>query len=66
MERGSFRKTGDPRFSLQLPAGTAFNYGVDYPDTRFDYGQVAQFATTEQCSGPLGPTYCDTVINPGI
>ena len=46
--------------------GTAFNYGVDYPDTRFDYGQAAQFATTEQCSGPLGPTYCDTVINPGI
>jgi hypothetical protein len=46
--------------------GTAFNYGVDYPNTRFDYGQTAQFATTEQCSGPLGPTYCDTVINPGI
>lgn len=46
--------------------GTAFNYGVDYQNTKFDYGQVAQFATTEQCSGPLGPTYCDTVINPGI
>ncbi|HEU5382330.1 MAG TPA: hypothetical protein VFV38_43505 [Ktedonobacteraceae bacterium] len=46
--------------------GTAFNYGVDYPDTRFDYGQAAQFAPTEQCSGPLGPTYCDTVIHPSI
>lgn len=46
--------------------GTAFNYGIDYPDTQFDYGQAAQFAPTEQCSGPLGSTYCDTVIHPGI
>jgi hypothetical protein len=33
--------------------GIAFNYGVDYQNTKFDYGQAAQFATTEQCSGPL-------------
>lgn len=42
------------------------SYGADYPGTKFDYGQAAQFATTMQCGGPFGPdsTYCDTVISP--
>lgn len=45
---------------------TAFNYGVDYPNTVDDYGQVAQFATTLRCGGPYGvnSTYCATVIRP--
>ena len=45
---------------------SAFTYGADYPGTKFDYGQAAQFATTMQCGGPFGPgsTYCDTVISP--
>ena len=45
---------------------SAFTYGTDYPGTQFDYGQAAQFATTQQCGGPFGPdsTYCDTAISP--
>jgi hypothetical protein len=45
---------------------SAFNYGANYPGTKFDYGQAGQFATTMQCGGPFGPdsTYCDTVLNP--
>ena len=45
---------------------SAFTYGADYPGTKFDYGQAAQFATTMQRGGPFGPgsTYCDTVISP--
>jgi hypothetical protein len=44
----------------------AFTHGADYPGTRFDYGQAAQFATAQQCGGPFGPdsTYCDTVLTP--
>jgi hypothetical protein len=42
------------------------SYGADYPGTKFDYGQAAQFATTTQCGGPFGPdsTYCDTILKP--
>jgi hypothetical protein len=45
---------------------SAFTYGVDYPGTKFDYGQGGQFATATQCGGPFGAntTYCDTLINP--
>ena len=47
-------------------ADHGFTYGADYPQTQFDYGQAAQFATTMQRGGPFGPgsTYCDTVISP--
>jgi hypothetical protein len=47
-------------------ADSAFSYGADYPGTKFDYGQAAQFATATQCGGPFGPnsTYCDTVLAP--
>jgi hypothetical protein len=42
----------------------SFSYGVDYPTTAKDFGQVDQFATQRQCGGPFGPnsTYCETVI----
>lgn len=54
-----------PWFTFNASA-SAFTYGVDYPGTEFDYGQGAQFATTQQCGGPSGTdsTYCDTVIKP--
>jgi len=44
---------------------TGFHYGVDYLDTRKDFGQGSQFATTMQCGGPFGPdsTYCMTVLH---
>ncbi len=47
-------------------AANAITYGADYPGTQFDYGQAAQFATTQQCGGPFGAdtTYCDTVLSP--
>jgi hypothetical protein len=47
-------------------ASSALTYGADYPGTKFDYGQAAQFATTTQCGGPFGPdsTYCDTILKP--
>jgi hypothetical protein len=43
----------------------SFSYGVDYPTTANDYGQADQFAQTEQCGGPFGPssTYCDTIVH---
>ncbi|PYP92131.1 MAG: hypothetical protein DMG65_04835 [Candidatus Angelobacter sp. Gp1-AA117] len=50
-----------PWFTL----GTSgFHYGVDYPDTRKDFGQANQFATTEQCGGPSGAntTFCSTIL----
>jgi hypothetical protein len=54
-----------PWFAFNGDTG-AFTYGGDYPGTKFDYGQAAQFATTPQCGGPFGPdsTYCDTVLRP--
>lgn len=47
-------------------ADSAFTYGIDYPGTKFDYGQASQFATAPDCGGPFGPdtTYCDTVLKP--
>jgi hypothetical protein len=43
---------------------TGFHYGVDFPGTLNDFGQVNQFQTTLQCGGPFGPdsTYCATQI----
>ena len=45
-------------------ADKSFTYGVDYPTTARDFGQVNQFAQQPTCGGPFGPdsTYCDTVI----
>jgi hypothetical protein len=47
-------------------SSSAFTYGVDYPGTKFDYGQAGQFTTTPRCGGPFGPdtTYCDTPLRP--
>jgi len=47
-------------------ADGSFSYGVDYPTTAADFGQVNQFAQQPQCGGSFGPdtTYCDTVIVP--
>lgn len=41
-----------------------FRYGVDYPGTVNDFGQVDQFEQTTNCGGPFGPdsTYCSTVV----
>jgi hypothetical protein len=50
-----------PWFTL----GTSgFHYGVNYPDTVKDYGQVAQFQTETNCDGPFGTdsTYCSTIL----
>jgi len=43
---------------------SGFHYGVDFPDTVSDFGQVNQFQQTLQCGGPFGPgsTYCATQI----
>lgn len=43
---------------------TGYHFGVDYPDTRKDFGQVNQFTTTKQCGGPFGAntTYCSTIL----
>ena len=43
---------------------SGFHYGIDYPDTRKDFGKANQFTTTTQCGGPLGAntTFCSTVL----
>jgi hypothetical protein len=43
---------------------TGFHYGVDFPGTLNDFGQVNQFQEEPLCGGPFGPdtTYCDTVV----
>ena len=43
----------------------AFHYGIDYPDTRKDFGQANQFPQTTQCGGPFGSdsTYCMNVLH---
>jgi hypothetical protein len=48
------------------PTQSAFNYGGDYTAKAEDFGQAAQFATTEQCASPAdgSPQYCATPINP--
>ena len=42
----------------------AFTYGGNYPGTADDFGQAAQFATTEQCSTDGNPQYCSTPMAP--
>jgi len=44
--------------------GRAFNFGVNYPGTKKDFGQAAQYQTNLGCSGPYGPhsRYCVTII----
>jgi len=43
---------------------TGFHFGVDFPDTIKDFGQVNQFQTTTKCGGSFGAnsTYCDTIL----
>jgi hypothetical protein len=44
----------------------AFNFGGDYAVNSADFGQAAQFATTEDCVSPSdgSPQYCATPITP--
>ena len=45
--------------------GRSFTFGVDYPGTKQDFGQAAQYQTMPACGGPFGgpnSTYCATVI----
>jgi hypothetical protein len=45
--------------------GSAFNYGVSYPNTVDNFGEANQFAQVPTCPEDgvfSGPTYCDTVI----
>jgi len=50
-----------PWYSLGV---SGLHYGVDYADTRKDFGQADQFQQTRQCGGPFGSdsTYCATTI----
>jgi hypothetical protein len=43
---------------------TGFHYGIDYPDTKKDFGQADQFQQTLQCGGPFGAnsTFCATIL----
>lgn len=43
---------------------SSFHYGIDYPDTRKDFGQADQFQQTLQCGGPFGAnsTFCATIL----
>ena len=45
-------------------ADNAFTYGGDYPGTVNDFGQAAQFATSEGCTSPAdgSPQYCATPL----
>ncbi|HLW51861.1 MAG TPA: hypothetical protein VKW06_03370 [Candidatus Angelobacter sp.] len=47
-----------------LSSSGAYHYGIDYPDTKKDFGQANQFSPTLQCGGPFGPdsTYCATIL----
>jgi hypothetical protein len=42
-----------------------FHFGVDFPDTKKDFGQANQFSQTTQCGGPFGAntTYCPTILH---
>jgi hypothetical protein len=52
-----------PWFSVSSTG--AFNFGVDYPNTKKDFGQANQYPQTEQCGGPFGSnsTYCANVVH---
>jgi hypothetical protein len=43
---------------------SSFHYGIDYPDTKKDFGQANQFQQTLQCGGPFGAdsTFCATIL----
>ncbi len=43
---------------------SGFHYGIDYPDTKKDFGKADQFQQTLQCGGPFGAnsTYCATIL----
>jgi hypothetical protein len=45
--------------------GSAFNYGVNHPDTVDNFGKANQFAQTAKCPEDgvfSGPTYCDKIV----
>lgn len=52
-----------PWYALSKSGG--FHYGIDYPDTKKDYGQASQFTQTPKCGGAFGPntTFCSTLIH---
>jgi hypothetical protein len=51
-----------PWYTLSSSGG--YHYGIDYSDTRKDFGQANQFEQTKQCGGPFGTdsTYCSTIL----
>lgn len=51
-----------PWYTLSSAGG--FHFGVDYADTKKDYGQAGQFSETPQCGGPFGAnsTYCSKIL----
>ena len=42
-----------------------YHFGVDYSDTKSDFGQANQFSQAPTCGGPFGPnsTYCSTLLS---
>jgi hypothetical protein len=50
-----------PWFTL---SADGYHFGVNYPDTKKDFGQASQYQQTLQCGGPFGPdsTYCATIL----
>jgi hypothetical protein len=53
-----------PWYTLSSSKNGGFHYGIDYPDTKKDYGQASQFTQTPQCGGAAGPntTFCSTLL----
>lgn len=51
-----------PWYSSSSAGG--FHFGVDYADSKRDFGKADQFAETTQCGGPFGAnsTYCSTIL----
>jgi len=51
-----------PWYTLSSAGG--YHFGIDYPDTKKDFKQAAQFAQTMKCGGPFGPgtTFCSTIL----
>jgi hypothetical protein len=43
---------------------SGFHYGIDYPDTKEDFGKADQFQQTPLCGGPFGAnsTFCATIL----
>jgi len=47
-----------------LTSAAAYNYGVDYSNTKTDFKKASQFSQTTKCGGPFGAntTYCSTIL----